>query len=39
MRFQVRLWRLTLTVTFLDVDTSDQDIEAKVKLSWKKPVG
>uniref|UniRef100_A0A6M3IZB4 Uncharacterized protein n=1 Tax=viral metagenome TaxID=1070528 RepID=A0A6M3IZB4_9ZZZZ len=38
MGFTIRLWRLVLTVRFLDVDTSDQDIEVAVKLSWKKSV-
>ena len=37
MQFQAKLWRFTLTVVFLDVDTSDQDIEVKVNLSWRKP--
>lgn len=35
MKFTVKLWRFTLTLSLLDIDLSDGDIELSLKVAWK----
>jgi len=38
MEWTMRLWRFSVTLAILDVDTSNQDMAFSVTISWKKAV-
>jgi len=34
MKLQIKIWKLTLTIDFFDVDPTDRNLALGIKISW-----